>query len=93
MRPQIQEVGPHGQEVERRPGGLQAWGRRNQIINSAPETVETNDRQQTVPKDRPRTRVRAMARPSTPLPHPDFPIVTTLLPVGHFMAPPQMLSL
>ena len=63
MRPQIQEVGPHGQEVERRLGGLQAWGRRNQTIDSAPNT---NDRQQTVPKDRPRTRVRARARPNTP---------------------------
>ena len=27
MRPQIQEVGPCGQEVERRPGGLLAWER------------------------------------------------------------------
>ena len=26
-RPQLQEVGPCGQEVERRVGGLQAWGR------------------------------------------------------------------
>ena len=27
MRPQRQEVGPNGQEVEGRPGGLQVWGR------------------------------------------------------------------
>ena len=26
MRPQIEKVGPHGWEVERRPGGIQAWG-------------------------------------------------------------------
>ena len=66
MRPRIQEVGPHGQEVERRLGALQTRGRRNQTIDSVPETVDTNDRQETVPKDRPRTRVRARARPNTP---------------------------
>ena len=76
MRPQIQEMGPHGQEVERRSGGLQARGRRNQTIDRAPETDDTNDRQQTVPNDRLRTRVRARARPNTPLLHPDFPIVS-----------------
>ena len=27
VRPQIEEVGPYGQEVDRRPGGLQALGR------------------------------------------------------------------
>ena len=59
MRPQIQEVGPCGQEVERRLGGLQVWGRRNQTTDSAPNT---NDRQQTVPEDRPRTTVRARAK-------------------------------
>ena len=45
MRLWIQEVDPHGQEMERRLGGLQARGRRNQTIDSAPETVDTNDRQ------------------------------------------------
>ena len=83
-RPQLQEVGPRGQEVDRRLGGLQAWGRRNQTIDSA---LVTNDRQQTVPKDRPRTRVRARARPNTPLPHPDFPIVITLLLWGALWPP------
>ena len=66
MRLWIQEVGPYGQEVERRPEGFQAWGRGNQIIDSTPEILDINDRQQAVPKDRPRTRVRARARPSTP---------------------------
>ena len=64
--PREQEVGPHGWEIERRPGGLQARGRRNQTIDSAPETVDTNGRQLTVPKDRPRARVRARARSNTP---------------------------
>ena len=42
-------------------------------------TVDTNEdeEQQTVPKvqERPRTRGQARARPSTPLPHPDFPMM------------------
>ena len=88
MRLQIQEVGPCGQKVDRRPGGLQAWGRRNQTIDSA---LDTNDRQQTVSKDRLRTRVRPRARPNTPFPHPDFPIVTTLLLWGTLWPPTDSL--
>ena len=91
MRPQIQEVGPCGQGVEGRLGGLQAWGRRNGVINSAPRTEDINDKgQQTVPKEaqeRPRTRVWTRARPSTPPPTPRLPYDTYSPPVGHFMAP------
>ena len=68
----MQEVGPpHGRETERRLGGLQSWGRRNQR--------NAQDHQQTAPKERLRTRVRARARPGTPSPHPDFP--TTPIPL------------
>ena len=66
MRPQIQEVSPHAWEVEGRPGGLQAWGRQNGIIGSTPRTVDTDEGQQTVPKETPRTRVWERARPNTP---------------------------
>ena len=59
-RPRLQEVGPHGQEIDRRLGVLQTWGRTNQ-------TADTPDRQQTAPRERPKMRVRARARPSTPL--------------------------
>ena len=87
--PVLQEVGPHGQEEERRLKGLQAWGRRNGIIDSGPRTNDTeDDGQQTVPKethDRPRSRV--WARPSTPLPHPGFPMIVAPLLLGCFMAP------
>ena len=90
-RPQLQEVGPCGQEVGRRPGGLRVWGRQNGIIDSVPRTVNTNDkRQQTVPKEtqeRPRTRVGARARPSTPIPHPDFPMIIILLLWGTLWPP------
>ena len=82
-RPVLQEVGPHGWEEERRPGGLHAWGRRNGVIDRGPRTNDTEgDGQQTVPKethDRPRSRVWARARPSTPLPHPGFPMIVTPL--------------
>ena len=53
MRPR-QEVGPCGQEVERRLGGQTAFRERHRI-----------------------RRVRA--RPSTPLPHPDFLMMLILL--------------
>ena len=80
IRPGRQEVGPpHGWEVERRPGGLQAWGRRNQNNNNALGTTNTQDSQWTTPQERPRTRVRARARPGTTLPHPDLPIIPILL--------------
>ena len=46
-----EEVGPHGHEVERRLGGLQTRGQ---------QTVTDKTR------DRPHSRVRARARPSTP---------------------------
>ena len=68
MRPR-QEVGPCGHEVERRLGGLQAWGRQQGILDITPGTVDTDEGQQTVPKERqgrPRTRVQARARTSTP---------------------------
>ena len=66
-RQQRQEVHPlHGQEVEGRPGGLQTWGRRNQINNNALGTTNAQHTQQTAPKERPRMRVRARARPGTP---------------------------
>ena len=89
-RHQLQEVGPHGQEVERRLGGLQAWGRQHGILDSAPGTVDMDEGQQTVPKERqyrPRTRVWARARPSTPLPHLDFPIKITPLLWGALWPP------
>ena len=63
-----QEVGlPHCQveALVRRPGGLQAWGRRSHP-NSAPGTMTEQDSQQTRPKEPQWTRVRARARPSTP---------------------------
>ena len=85
--PWIQVVGPHGQEVERRLGGLQTRGRQNQTINSDPEIVDTNDRQQTVP----RTRARTRARPNNPLQHPDFPIMTTHLLWGTLWLPTDAL--
>ena len=66
LRPWRQEVGPPcGWEEERRPGGLQAWDRRNQN-NNAPGTATAQDTQQTTPKERQWTRVRARARPGTP---------------------------
>ena len=68
--PVVQEVGPCGQEVERRLGGFQVRGKRNGVVDSGPRTNDTEDiGQQTVPKetkDRPSSRVRARARPSTP---------------------------
>ena len=87
MRPQIQEVGPHGREVQRRPGGLQVWRRQNGITDSVPGTIDADEGQQTVPKERTRTRVQARARPSNPPPTPRLPYNNNLLPVGHFMAP------
>ena len=90
-RPVLQEVGLHGQEVERRLGGLQAWGRRYRVIDSGPRTYDTDDEgQQTVPKetqDRCRSRVWARARPCTPLPHPGFPIMVILLLLGALWLP------
>ena len=81
-RHQLQEVGPHGWKVERRPGGLQAWGRRNGVIDSAPRTEDTNDEgQQTVPKD-----IQGdlgleygQGQAKYPLQHPDFPM--TIIPL------------
>ena len=96
MRPPRQEVGPCDQEVERGPGGLQAWGRQHRIFDSAPGTVDTEEGQQTVPKERqerPRTRIWAGARPSTPLPTPRLPYENHSPPVGHFYGPSQMPSL
>ena len=50
--PVLQEVGPCGCEVERRPGGLQAWWRRNIVLDSGPGTDDTEDiGQQTVSKE------------------------------------------
>ena len=62
-------------------------GGQNWVIDSAPETVDADDGQQTVPKERSRTRVWARARPSTPLPHPDFPIIIILLLWGTLWPP------
>ena len=85
LRPRRQEVGPPcGWEEERGPGGLQAWGRRNVNIN-APGTTNAQDSQQTIPKERQRTRVRARARPG--IPKPPLPHNTHSPPVGHFKAP------
>ena len=78
-RPRLQEVGPCGWEIDRRLGGLQTWGRTNQ-------TADTPDRQQTAPRERPRMKVRARARPSIPPPTPRLPY-SNLSPVGCFMAP------
>ena len=39
----VHEVGPHGCEVERRLGGLQARGRRNRAVDSSPRTGVTGD--------------------------------------------------
>ena len=48
----VQEVGPHGHEVERRLGGLQTSGRRNGVVDSGPRTGITEDiGQQTVPEE------------------------------------------
>ena len=48
----LQEVGPHGPEVERRLEGLQAWGRRNGVVDSGPRTDDTEDiGQQTLPNE------------------------------------------
>ena len=33
-RPRFQEVGPHSQEIDRRLGGLQTWGRTNQTVDT-----------------------------------------------------------
>ena len=89
MRLPRQEVGLCDQEVERGPGGLQALGRQHRIFDSAPGTVNTDEGQQTVHKERqerPRTRVWARARPSTPPPTPRFPYENHSPPVGCFMA-------
>ena len=80
----MQEVGPQGQEVEGRLGGLQAWERRNQS--------NAQDNQQTAPKERPRTRVRARAGPGNPLPHPDFPIIPIPLLWGTLWPPTDVLT-
>ena len=90
VRPRLQEVGPHGWEIERRPGGLQVWGRTNQTIDNALETIDTPDRKQTAPKERPWMRVRARARPGTP-PTPRLPYNNLSPPVGCFMAPHRCL--
>ena len=67
IRPR-QEVGPCAQEVGL--GGLRARRRRNRVIDNGPRTNDIiNNGQQSVPRethDRPRSRVRARARPSTP---------------------------
>ena len=68
LRMQRQGVGlPHGQveALVRRPGGLQAWGRRSHT-NSAPGTMTEQDSRQTRPKEPQWMRVRARPRPSTP---------------------------
>ena len=65
-----QEVGPHGQEEERRPGGFQARGMRIETIDDGPST---DDMYGGETPDRPRERCRirwVRARPSTPLPTP-----------------------
>ena len=81
----LREADPCGQEGDRRLGGLQARERQNQTIDS--ETVDTTDRQRT----RPRTRARMRARPNNPLPHQDFPIMTTLLLWGALWLPTDAL--
>ena len=61
-----QEVDPHGQEGERRPGGFQARGMRLGTIDDGPWTDNMCDDRET---DRPRHRARwARARPSIPSP-------------------------
>ena len=57
-----QEVGPHGWEEAL--GGLQARGMRNRVIDNGPWTDDIYDNGET--PDRPRLRLRARARPSTP---------------------------
>ena len=65
-----QEVCPCSQEV--RLGGLEARGMRNWVIDDGPWTDDMYD------NDRPRSRVRARARPSTPFLHPGF-LMTVIL--------------
>ena len=80
---------PHGrvETLDRRPGGLQAWGRRPNT-HSAPQgpLTEPIDNQQTRPKDCP-GRVRARARPDNPPPTPRLPCEDHFPPVGQLMAP------
>ena len=76
-------------ESRRETRGLQTWGGRNQINNNAPETTNAQDSQQTAPKERPRTRVRAKARPGTPS-HPQTSPSYPFSSCGALYSPPQM---
>ena len=72
----LQEVVPHGHEVERRPGGFQERGIRNRVIDNGPWTDDMYDNREILDRPRERCRIRwARARPSTPLPYPGFLIV------------------
>ena len=82
VRTHRHEVGmPHGraETLERRLGGLQAWGRRSNTHSIPPEPMTELDNQQTIPKNHQWTRVRTRARPNNPLPHLDFPVRTVPL--------------
>ena len=82
----LQEVGPCGQEIERRLGALQAWGRANQTIDNAPVMTDTPDNQQTAPKMRHRMRLRA-GLGQIPPPTPRLSDNNLSPPVACFMAP------
>ena len=72
-----QEVGPHGQEEERRLGGFQVRGMRLGTIDDGPWTDDMHDDRET---DRPRCRIRwARVRPRTPSPHPNNLMMHILL--------------
>ena len=72
-----QEVVPHGQEEERRPGGFQARGMGLGTIDNGPWTDDMHDNRETYG---PRHRIRrARARPSMPLLHPDNLMMHILL--------------
>ena len=63
----LQEVVPHGCEVERQPGGFQARGIRNGVIDDGPWTDDMSDNGETPDRSKERHRVRwARPRPNTP---------------------------
>ena len=73
--------------LDRRLGGLQAWGRRSNTHSTPPEPMTEPDSQQTRLKDHQWTRVRARARPNNHLLHLDFPVRTIPLLWGALWPP------
>ena len=63
----LQGMVPHGHEVKRRPGGFQARGIRNRVIDDGPWTDDMYDNSETPDRPKERHRIRqARTRPSTP---------------------------